>query len=210
MLKDVRPRTTQTDAQMTSQEVLREHSGLARTRDFEQAGIARWRLSRLVDAGVIERVCRGLYRATDLPMTTDIELVHACAAVPHGVIFLASALFHYGLTTYYPSSVWLAVGQKDRVTRPVAPPVQLHFLTAKYHQMGVNVVTLASGDIRIYDREKTLCDCLRFRNTVGLDIALEALRNYLGMRGASRDKLMRYAKQCRVESMMRRYLEAIV
>ena len=75
-------------------------------------------------------MCRGLYRATDLPMTTDIELVHACASVPHGVIFLASALFYYGLTTCYPSSVWLAVGQKDRVTRPVAPPVQLHFLTA--------------------------------------------------------------------------------
>ena len=190
-------------------EVLQKCSGLARTSDFEQAGIPRWRLSRLVDIGILERVRRGLYRAADLPMTPDLELVQACTAVPHSVVFLASALFYYGLTTYYPDKVWLAVRQNDRPARLAAPPVQLHFLTLKYHQMGVSHVSTPSGRIRIYDREKTLCDCVRFRNKIGLDVALEALRNYLRAPGASRDKVLRYARQCRVETTMRQYLEAI-
>jgi len=192
-----------------AEEVLRRHSGLARTRDFEEAGIGRWRLSDLITVGLIERVRHGLYRAMDMPATTDMELVQACTSVPHGVVFLASALIHYGLTTFSPGRIWLAVEQKDRVVLPEAPPIELHFLSRRYHQMGVDVLNTRGGQIRIYDREKTLCDCLRFRNQIGLDIGLESLRNYLGYRGASRDKLLRYAGQCRVEPLMRRYLEAM-
>ena len=191
-------------------EVLQRRSGLARTSDFEQAGIPRWRLSRLVNVGILERVRRGLYRAADLPMTPDLELVQVCAAIPHSVVFLASALFYYGLTTYYPNSVWLAVRQNDRPVHLVSPPIRLHFLTPKYHQMGVSQISTPSGRIRIYDREKTLCDCIRFRNKIGLDVAIEALRNYLKSPGASRDRILKYARLCRVESTMRRYLEAMI
>lgn len=189
--------------------VLNKNSGLARTRDFEQAGIPRWRLSRLVDSGVLERIQRGHYRAADFPVTPELELIQACTAVPHSIVFLASALFYYGLSTYYPDSIWLAVRQNDRPRRLVTPPVRLHFLTDKYHQMGVTVIDTPSGKIRIYDREKTICDCLRFRSRIGIDIAIEALRNYLQSKGASRDRLIRYSRECRVESMMLRYLEAM-
>lgn len=130
-----------------AEEVLRRHSGLARTRDFEEAGIGRWRLSDLITVGLIERVRHGLYRAMDMPATTDMELVQACTSVPHGVVFLASALIHYGLTTFSPGRIWLAVEQKDRVVLPEAPPIELHFLSRPYHQMGVDVLNTRGGQI---------------------------------------------------------------
>lgn len=124
-------------------------------------------------------------------------------------MFLASALFYYGLTTYYPNKIWLAVRQKDRPRRLLYPPIHLHYLSQKYHEMGVEVINTPGGPIRIYNREKTLCDSLRFWNKIGLDVALEALRNYLKSSEASRTRLLKYAKSCRIESTMRRYLEAM-
>ena len=129
--------------------------------------------------------------------------------MPKGVIFLASALAYYRFTTFSPPKIWVAVEHKYKVVLPEVPPIQLHYLSQRYHQMGVTVVSAQDAEIRIYDKEKTLCDCLRFRNQIGIDICLEALKNYLRLPEASMDKLVRYADQCRVGELMRRYLEGI-
>jgi len=190
--------------------VLRRHIGFARTRDFEQAGVGRWVLSALVKAGVIERVRHGLYRLPDVPALDHRDMVEACAAVPRGVVFLLSALSYYDLTTYSPWRVSLAVQSKTKVVLPQSPPIELHYLSPQYYELGVITLDLPAGKIQIYDREKTVCDCLRYRNRIGLDLALEGLKNYLRSPNRNTDKLLRYARLCRIEQLLRRYLEAML
>ena len=190
--------------------VLRQHIGFARTRDFEQAGVGRWVLSALVKAGVIERVRHGLYRLPDAPALDHRDMVEACAAVPRGVVFLLSALSYYDLTTYNTWRVSLAVQSKAKVVLPQSPPIELHYLRPQYYELGVITLDLPAGRIRIYDREKTVCDCLRYRNRIGLDLALEGLKNYLRSPDRNTDKLLRYARLCRIEQLLRRYLEAML
>lgn len=125
------------------------------------------------------------------------------------MIFLASALAYYRLTTFNPPKVWVAVEQKTKVVLPEAPPIQLHYLSRRYHQMGVNTVSADNAEIRIYNKEKTLCDCLRFRNEIGVDICLEALKDYLHSPEASIDRILRYPDRCQVEKLTRRYVEAM-
>ncbi len=145
-----------------------------------------------------------------MPYSTNTELAQVCIAVPKGVIFLASALAYYQLTTFSPSKIWVAVEHKYKVVLPEVPAIQLHYLSQRYHQMGVTIVPAQDAEIRIYDREKTLCDCLRFRNQIGIDVCLEALKNYLRLpEAASMDRLVRYADRCRVGELMRRYLEVM-
>ena len=157
--------------------VLRRYAGFAWTRDFEEAGVGRWVLPDLVRAGIIERVRHGLYRLPDAPALDHRDMAEACAAVPRGVVFLLSALSYYDLTTYNPWRVSLAVQSKAKVVLPQSPPIELHYLRPQYHELGVVTRDLPAGRIRIYDREKTVCDCLRYRNRIGLDIALEGLKN---------------------------------
>ena len=195
---------------IVAERVLEYNAGMARTRDFEEAGIGRWRLPDLISTGLIEKVGHGLYRSRTVPYSTNMELAQACVAVPKGVIFLTSALAYYRLTTFNPPEICVAVEHKSKVVLPEAPPIQLHYLSQRYHQMSVNVVSAQNVEIRIYNREKTLCDCLRFRNTIGIDICLEALKSYIDSPEASIDKLLRHADQCRVGDLMRRYLEAMI
>ncbi len=192
------------------QEILRQKSGLARTRDFERAGIGRWVLHRLVNAGLIERVKSGLYRLPDMPAADHRDLAEACAAVPQGVVFLLSALAYHGLTTHNPWRVSLAVPNKVKVVLPSSFPIKLHFLTRPYYELGMETANTPAGEIRVYNREKTVCDCLHYRNRVGLDMALEGLRTYLGSRDRNVQLLLTYAAQCRVERLLRAYLEAML
>ena len=129
-----------------AERVLEYNAGIARTSDFEYAGIGRWRIPDLVNAGLVERVRHGLYRSRTMPYSTDTELAQVCIAVPKGVIFLASALAYYRFTTFSPPKIWVAVEHKYKVVLPEVPPIQLHYLSQRYHQMGVTVVpaTLAS------------------------------------------------------------------
>lgn len=204
------PKKDLTSITVVAERVLEHNAGMARTRDFEEAGIGRWRLPDLITTGLVEKVGHGLYRSRTVPYSANIELAQACVAVPKGVIFLTSALAHYQLTTFNPPKICVAVEHKSKVVLPEAPPIQLHYLSQRYHQMGVNVVWVQNAEIRIYDKEKTLCDCLRFRNTIGIDICLEALKSYIDSPEASIDKLLRHADQCRVGDLMRRYLEAMI
>lgn len=198
------------EAETRARDVLRRHSGFARTHDFEKVGIKRWVLSDLVHAGTLERVKRGLYRLPAKPATNYASLLEACMAVPRGIVCLLSALAYYDLATHNPWRISLAVENKAKVVIPPALPIELHFLTKRYYEMGVTTVETPAGKIRIYDREKTVCDCLRFRNRIGLDVALEGLRNYLRARDRDIEKLLRYAAACGVESLVRRYLEAML
>ena len=192
-------------------DMIRKLGGIIRTQEALRRGIHRRTLYGLRDDGVLLPTSRGLYRLADMEsFPTEIDLVNVAKLVPHGVICLISALFFHELTTQIPHEIWLAVDRKARKPKLDYPPVRSIFFTGPCFREGIEVHRIMEQDVRIYNAPKTVIDCFRRRNEVGLDVALEAARSYLTRRGASPSMLMDYAKLCKVEKLVTPYLEAMV
>ncbi|MEI8174295.1 MAG: type IV toxin-antitoxin system AbiEi family antitoxin domain-containing protein, partial [Deltaproteobacteria bacterium] len=190
---------------------IRKQGGIIRTREAFHQGIHRRTLYGLRDDGALISISRGLYQLAEMDsFPTEIDLVNVAKLAPQGVICLISALSFHGLTTQIPHEIWLAVDRKARKPKVTYPPVRAIFFTGSCFQEGMEVHRIMEQEVRIYNAPKTVIDCFRWRNTVGLDVALEAARSYLKRRGASPAKLMEYAKLCKVEKLVTPYLEAMV
>jgi len=187
----------------------RRRQGLS-TRDLAAAGIHRQVLSRLVAAGELERIARGHYRLPDHSLTEQHGLAIAGAAVPHGVVCLLSALQFHGIGTQLPSEVWLAIDRRARRPALKHPPLRIVRYTGAALTEGVETHSVEGQRVRVYGVAKTLADCFKYRNKIGLDVALEALREAWRARRFTMDELERYAVICRVQRVMRPYLEAVV
>lgn len=188
---------------------IRPTTGAVRARDARAAGLSSPELARLVAAGQLDHVGRGLYVPTKAKITEHHSLVEAAARVPHGVVCLLSALRFHGIGTQNPHEVWLAIDVK--AWKPVSdwPPLRIVRFSGVALTYGVDVHELEGVDVRITSREKTVADCFKYRNKIGLDVALEALREYLRSRKRSIDQLTKAAEACRVARVMRPYLEAL-
>ena len=192
-------------------DMIRGQGGIIRTREALRRGIHRRTLYGLRDDGVLLPTSRGLYRLANMEsFPTEIDLVNVAKLAPHGVICLISALFFHELTTQIPHEIWLAVERKARKPKVDYPPVRSLFFTGACFREGIEVHRIMEQDVRIYSAPKTVIDCFRWRNEVGLDVALEAARSYLKRPGSSPSMLMDYAKLCKVEKLVTPYLEAIV
>lgn len=189
-------------------EVARER-GIARGADFDQAGVPRVYLQRLTRDGVLQRVGRGLYKLSDAPSDAASSLAEASRIQPKGVIGLLSALQFHQLTTQTPHAVWMLLGSKDWA--PVNPSVQIKVIRASASSLsaGVEIHQIDGVHVPITAPAKTVADCFKYRNKIGLDVALEALRECLRNKRATRDELWRHAKTCRVANVMRPYLDSI-
>jgi predicted transcriptional regulator of viral defense system len=187
---------------------LARRSGVIRPGDLRAQGIAPVYLTRLVRSGALIRVGRGLYSLADGSPTADRTLVEAARHIPRGVVCLLSALRLHSLTTQMPPAVWIAIDVKAR--RPVAngPPLEVVRMSGPALSSGVEERVIEGVRVRVYGAAKTVADCFKFRNKIGLDVAIEALRDYRRRRG-SVDELLRYAEICRVARVMRPYLEAL-
>lgn len=196
---------TSTDKILT---LIRE-AGVLRPRDLDRHEIPRTSLQRLVQRGKVERIGRGLYMLPDAAVTEHHSLVEACKRVPQGVVCLLSALRFHDLTTQNPFEIWLAIPQ--RAWRPRAEDMALRivYLSPTAYEAGIEEHRIEGTRIRIYSAAKTVADCFKFRNKVGLDVALEALKDFRDKYRASLDDLWRFAKICRVSRVMRPYLEAL-
>jgi len=185
-----------------------EQVGVLRPRDLDAYGIPRIYLSRLCDHGRLQRVGRGLYVLPNADVSEHRTLAEACKGVPHGVVCLLSARRFHGLTTQSPFEVWLAIGSK--VWRPKVdyPPLRLFRFSARALEAGVEEHSIEGVSVRVYNPAKTVADCFKYRNKIGLDVALEALRDCRRQRKCTNDELWRYAKTCRMANVMRPYLEA--
>lgn len=152
---------------------------------------------------------RGLYTGRNAKVTEHHTLVEAAVRVPHGVVCLLSALRFHKLTTQSPHEVWMAIDVKAR--KPVTdwPPLRIVRFSGAALTFGVEKQVIENIEVRITSREKTVADCFKYRNKVGLDVAIEALRDYLRSRRRSVDALMQAAAACRVNNVMRPYLEAM-
>ncbi len=185
-------------------------AGVIRAKDLATLGIPRIYLSRLVETGDLEQLGRGIYAAGDATPTAHRTLVHASVRVPKGTICLISALRFHNLTTQLPHKVWIAVDAGTRTPKEHQIPLRIVHFSGKALTEGVETHKIEGVEVRIYNIAKTVADCFKYRNKVGLDIALEALRETQRERKCTMDELWQYAKICRVANVMRPYLEAIV
>lgn len=194
----------------TAEQVLRRHGGILRTIEAIRLGIHPRTLYSMRDSGRLEQLSRGLYRLAGMVPVGNPDLVTVALKVPKGVICLLSALAYHELTTQIPHEVNLALLRGAEPPRLEHPPVRIFWFTDQAFSEGIDVHKVDGVKVRIYCAEKTLADCFKYRNKIGPDTAVEALRSYIS-RGRPRvDKLMQYARVCRVEKSMRPYLEALL
>ncbi len=179
-------------------------------REMVAAGIHRQVLSRLVAAGEIERVARGLYKLPAQPITEHHGLAMAASSVPQGVVCLLSALQFHGIGTQLPSEIWMAIDRRSRRPALKYPPLRIFRFSSDALTEGVERHRIEGQSVRVYGVAKTLADCFKYRNKIGLDVALEALREAWRARRFTMDELDQYARICRVQRVMRPYLEALV
>lgn len=198
-------------AHSTSQHPLQtiRDRGVVRSRDLTALGISRNRLRQLVAAGELRRVARGVYVTPDHDLTEKHSLAVACTLVPHGVVCLLSALVFHGLTVQNPWEVWLAIDPKARKPAQNSPPIRVVRFSGQALTHGVETHSIEGATVKVYSVAKTVADLFKYRNKVGLDVALEALREAIRTRRTTMDDVLRAAKVCRVAKVMRPYLEGL-
>lgn len=189
---------------------LAEAKGLIRARDLAEHGIPRQYLSFACGRGLLERLDRGLYSLPGAVQTEHRSLVEVCALVPHGVICLLSALQFHGMTTQSPFEVWLAIGESKDIPRISLVRLRIARFSADSLKDGVERHEVNGAELRVFSAAKTVADCFKYRNKIGVDVAAEALRDYLRQRKGAIDDLTKHARVCRVERVMQPYLEALL
>jgi len=182
--------------------------GILRSRDLSEMGISREILRYLYKKGLVERIGRGLYRLVG-QMEEHRTLIEASNLVPKGVVCLLSALRFHEIGTQEPYDVWMAL--PNSAWRPRIKSLRLRFVysSGKAFSDGIEVRDFPGGRIRVYNPAKTVADAFKFRNKIGLDVAIEALRDCLRSHKATRDELWHYGKICRVQKVMKPYMEAL-
>lgn len=188
---------------------LAKQGGVIRARDLEPHNIPRTYLARLCEAGKLQRLGRGLYMLADGAITTNHSLAEAAKRVPHGVICLLSALRFHGVTTQAPFEVWMAIDNKARAPAAKETPLRIVRFSGNALQAGVENHVIDGVPTPIYSLAKTIADCFKYRNKIGLDVAVEALREGWRAHKCTMDELWRYATICRVANVMRPYLDTL-
>lgn len=184
--------------------------GVVRPRDLAEHRLPREILRRLEAEGLLERRSRGVYVLTGVERGEHEMLALTAVRIPHGVICLLSSLKFHGLTTQNPSEIWLAIDRKARMPTETELPLHIVRFSGEALTVGAEKHEIDGVSVQIYAPAKTVADCFKYRRKIGLDVAIEALREYLRSPGRSMDDLWTYAGICRVQKVMRPYLEAIV
>jgi predicted transcriptional regulator of viral defense system len=190
-------------------ELFRRHGGSLRMSEALRLGVSRKILYAMRDAGVIDPLSRGLFRLSSLDPLGNPDLVTVAARVPQGVLCLISALAFHELTTQVPHAVDVALERGARKPRLDYPPTRFFWFSGPAFHEGIEMHRLDGAPVRVYDPEKTLADCFRYRNQIGMDVVLEALRLWRERRRKKLDALLKYARIRHVERAMRPYLEAM-
>jgi len=188
----------------------RKEGGVLRTTEAIRAGISPRDLYSMRDEGVVDSLSRGIYRLASMPPLSNPDLVSVSLRAPHGVICLISALAFHELTTQIPHEVYVAIDRFTRSPRVDYPPVRVFKFSGEAFTEGVEIHRIDGYKAKIYSPEKTVADCFKFRNKIGSDTAIEALKFYCKRKRKDIDALMRYARICRVDKIISPYLEALL
>jgi predicted transcriptional regulator of viral defense system len=205
-----KPKSKRPNAFAEAATAFHEHGGVLRTMEAIRLGVHPRTLYAMRDAGVLEQIGRGLYRLAELPPLGNPDLVAVALRVPDGVLCLLSALAVHEITTQIPHEVYVALKRGAEPPRLEHPPVRVFWFTGEAFTAGVETHELDGVNVRVYAAAKTVADCFKHRNRLGLDVALEALRLYLRDKRGSPDELVRFARVCRVEKVLRPYVEALL
>ncbi|MCE5254861.1 MAG: type IV toxin-antitoxin system AbiEi family antitoxin domain-containing protein [Actinomycetia bacterium] len=189
--------------------IFREHGGMLRTGEALQFGIHPRTLYSMRDSRILERISRGVYRLADLPPLSEPDLVSVATRIPAGVICLISALAFHRLTREIPHYVYLALPRGDRPPRLSHPPLRVFWLSEPALMAGVETHTIDGVSIRICSPAKTIADCFKYRNKLGIGVAVEALRMLRDRGELDPDEILHFARICRVENVMKPYLQAL-
>jgi len=190
-------------------ELLQELS-VVRPKDLQERGLPKDYLYILAREGVIERIGRGLYQWPEKDLGRNQSLVEVCKRAPKAVVALLSALNFHNITTQNPHQIWLAIDRKSWRPTISYPPVRFVTMSGEALRAGVETHYIGDISVKVFSPAKTIVDCFKYRNKLGLDVALEALKDGWGKRRFTMDELYRYAEICRVKKVMQPYLESLV
>ena len=204
MTRDTNPKNRSSLAR--AKEIFRKHGGALRTMEAVSLGIHPRTLYAMRDAGLLDRLERGLYRLSDLPPLGDPDLVTVALRVPQGVLCLISALAFHQIT----HEIQIALRRGSEPPRLEAPPIRVFWFKGEAFTEGVERHTVDGVDIPVYGAAKTVADCFKYRNKLGLDTAIEALGQFLRENRGSPADLMHFARVCRVQKVIRPYVEALL
>lgn len=183
--------------------------GILRAEDLEARGVPRQRLTGMLRRGEVQRVSRGLYRRHDAPLS-ELETIAAVSKrIPGAIVCLLTALHVHGIGTQAPRDVWIALDRKARKPRVEGLPVRVVRFSGPMLSYAIGTREVLGVSVRITSPARTVVDCFRYRNKVGLDVALEALRDAVRSRKATMDEIARVAEVCRIQTVITPYLEAI-
>jgi len=183
--------------------------GIARAAELEAHGVPRAQIYQLMRKGLVERQARGIYVASRHPFTAEHTLAQVAKRVPGGVLCLLTALRLHELTTQAPAEVWIALPEKARKPRLDYPRLRVARFSGAALTEGIETHRLENVDVRVYSAAKTVADCFKYRNKVGIDVAVEALRDFSRKYRGGATELARFARICRVTRVMQPYLDAI-
>jgi len=180
-----------------------------RPRDVVRLGLTHYRLQRLVAEGHVERIGSGLYRLADVEATELETIAMVASAVPHAIVCLLSALRVHEIGTQSPHQVWLAIDRKAR--KPTRLPARTSFVRYSGQMLTYGVITrsMQGVNVQLTNPARTVVDCFRYRNKIGIDVAMEALRDAVRSRKAMVSEIDRAAEVCRIRTVIRPYLEAL-
>jgi len=193
-----------------AKKLFRDRGGMLKTGEALRAGIHPRTLYEMERARILEKLNRGLYRLTDLPPLGNPDLVTVALKVPSGIICLISALAYHEITTQIPHEVYIALERGAEPPRLGHPPIRIFWFSGQAFTAGMETRMIEGARVRIYSPEKTIADCFKYRNKIGLDTAIEALKLYREKKRFKGDDFMQFARVCRVEKVMRPYLEALL
>jgi predicted transcriptional regulator of viral defense system len=190
-------------------ELFRIHGGLLRTGVAMHLGIHPRTLYRMCQDGLVEQISRGVFRLASLPGMAYPDLAVTALRVPRAVICLVSALAFHEATEEVPHEVQIALPRRTKSPTLDFPPLRVFWFSGPALTDGIETVTLDGVPVRVYDLPKTVVDCFRFRNKLGLDVAVDALNEAVRQKGTQPSDLLRYARRCRIEKVMLPYIQAI-
>jgi predicted transcriptional regulator of viral defense system len=189
-------------------DIFKKSGGQLRMSDATKHGISRYMLYSLLDRGVIERISRGTYRLTDLPPVSNPDLTTVSLRYPNSVICLISALSFHQITTQIPHEISIAVSRNSRPPSLDYPPLHVHRFSDQAYHAGIEEHQIDGIPVKVYSPEKTLADSFKFRKQIGMDVVLEALKLYKVRMKFDHQKILEYARLCRVDKIIFPYLEA--
>lgn len=187
-----------------------KNKGFAKTGDLLRFGLNSYKIKVLENEGLISKVKQGLYRWAAYPIDNHEDLVEVSIILPKGVICLLSALSFYELTTYTPWEYYVAIPRNyNKSNLSDYPPIKVVYFSNRYYHGGVQEIDINGKQIKIYDMEKTLCDTIRYRKKIGIDIIKECLKEYMKRPDKDIKKLIDYSEEFRVKSILKTYLEVL-